>query len=130
MNCRYEHVIYSNVKPPMRMIFWNIQSFEQLERNLIYWLDWEINDNKRIRSIERLISYISITEDNNGVQRIWVRVKDHSDVRAMMSGGDDIIFIIVISLKYCGVKCFYLLFVLYFVMIIFRVKCYLSCYLL
>lgn len=52
MNRRYEHVIYSNVKPPMRMLFWNIQSFEQLERNLVRWLDEEINDGERIRSIE------------------------------------------------------------------------------
>lgn len=36
-------------------------------------------------------------EDNNGVQRMCVRVKDDNDVRVLMPGGDDIVLIVVIS---------------------------------
>lgn len=65
------HVIYSRVKRPMKMLFWNIQSFEQLERNLICWLDRGISDGERIRCIERFVSYTSIVEDNNDIQHMW-----------------------------------------------------------
>lgn len=68
----------------MPMYFWNIQSFEQLERSLNRWLDGEINDRKKIKSIERLVSYISIAYENNVIQRMWVQVKDDNDVRTMM----------------------------------------------
>lgn len=62
---RYEHVCYSATKPSMKMIFWNIQSFEHLERSLKNWLDRKINDGERIRSIKRLVLYISIADDNS-----------------------------------------------------------------
>lgn len=80
----------------MKMHFWNIQNFEQLQRSLNRWLDEEINDEKRIRNIERLVSYISIVYDNNIMQRIWVLVKDDNDIRDMMYAPNDIVLIVVI----------------------------------
>ena len=91
------HVIYSATKPPMKMCFWNLQSFEHLEKSLKSWLDWEVNDGEKIRSIERLVSYISIADDNNDMQRMWVRVRDDNDVRDMVFASDDIVLIVVIS---------------------------------
>lgn len=67
---RNGHVCYLRTKPSMPMYFWNIQSFEQLERSLNRWLDGEINDRKKIKSIERLVSYISIAYENNVIQRM------------------------------------------------------------
>lgn len=64
---RNEHAFYSKTKTPTKILFWNIQSLEQLERNLNRWLDGEINDGERIRSIERLVSYMSIVDDKNSM---------------------------------------------------------------
>lgn len=61
------------------------------------WLDGEINEGEKIRKIERLVSYISIADENNPIQRMWVRVKDDDDVKDMMSGSDDIVLMVVIS---------------------------------
>lgn len=60
------------------------------------WLDEEINDGERIKIIERLFSYISIADDHNVMQRVWVRVKDDNDIRDMMSVLDDIVWIVLI----------------------------------
>lgn len=94
---RYGHVCYSATKPPKKMFFWNIQSFEHLERSLKSWLDREINDERKIRSIERFVSYISIAFDNNGTQHMWGRVRYDDDVRDMMSIACDIALIVIIS---------------------------------
>ena len=61
------------------------------------WLDGEINEGEKIRKIDRLVSYISIADENNPIQRMWVRVKDDDDVKDMMSGSDEIVLVVVIS---------------------------------
>lgn len=61
------------------------------------WLDRVINNGERIRKIDRLVSYISIANENNAMQRMWVWVKDGDDVKDMMSGSDEIVLIVVIS---------------------------------
>lgn len=61
------------------------------------WLDGEINDGEKIRSIERLISYISIADDNNDMQRMWVQVRDDNDVRDMMFASNEFVFMVFIS---------------------------------
>lgn len=80
------------------MLFWNIQTFEQIQRNLICWLDREIPDGERIRSIERL-----------DAQRRWVRLRNDKNVREIMFGPNEINLIVVISYEYCGVSYFHLL---------------------
>lgn len=45
---RYGHVCYSAIKPPMAMLFWNIQNFEHLEMILKSWLDKDINDGDKL----------------------------------------------------------------------------------
>lgn len=86
IRCRKGIVVYSRVKPLMEMLFWNIQSVEQLHRNLIRWLDGEIPEDERIRSIERL-----------NFQRRWVRIRTDRDVREMMFRPTEIHLIVVIS---------------------------------
>ena len=83
---RYGKVIYSRDKPPMEMMFWNICHFEQLKRELVRWLDGNIPEGKKIRSIERL-------DDIRGL----VRVKTDKDVREVMFGPNDISLIVVIN---------------------------------
>ena len=91
------HVCFSATKAPIKMRLWNIQTLEHLERSLKMWLDGEINEGEKIRKIERLVSYISIADENNPIQRMWVRVKDDDDVKDMMSGSDEIVLVVVIS---------------------------------
>lgn len=50
---RQGKMIYSREKPPMEMLFWNICSFEQQKRKLIHWLDRDIPEDKKNRSIKR-----------------------------------------------------------------------------
>lgn len=90
-------MLFSNKIFDENAFFWNIQSFEHLDKSLKSWLDWEINDGKKIRSIERLVLYISIIYDNNATQRMWVRVRDDDDVRDMIFVADGIVLIVVIS---------------------------------
>lgn len=52
---------------------------------------------KEIRNIKRFVSYISIADDNNATQCMWVRVTDDNDVMDMMSATNDIVLIVVIS---------------------------------
>ena len=83
---RYRKVIYSIDKSPMEMIFWNICRFEQLHRELVRWLDENIPEGGKIRSIERLDAFCG-----------WVRVKNDKDVRVVMFGPHDISLIVVMS---------------------------------
>lgn len=51
---RYGHVCFSRIKPPMKMHFWNIRSFEQLERNLILLLDEKLMMVKELQVLKDL----------------------------------------------------------------------------
>lgn len=51
---RYGKMIYSRDKPPIKILFWNICHSEQLQRELVRWLDKNIPEGERIRSIKRL----------------------------------------------------------------------------
>lgn len=37
----------------MEILFWNICNFEQLQRELICWLDGDILESEKIKNIER-----------------------------------------------------------------------------
>lgn len=69
---RQRKVIYSREKSQMEILFWNIYSFEQLQRKLIRWLDGDIHEGEKIRSIER-----------HDALRGWVRVKNGSTEMTM-----------------------------------------------
>lgn len=93
------HVFFSATKAPIKIRLWNIQTVEYLDRSLKLWLDGEINEGEKIKKIERFVSYISIADENNPIQRMWVRVKDDDDddVKDMMFGSDEIVLLVVIS---------------------------------
>lgn len=84
---------FSILKPLMKIRLWNILTFEHLERNLIRWLDRDIEKGEKNRRIDRLVS----TFNNNEKHHVWKSVKIDNDVCVMMFGPHDIFFIIIIS---------------------------------
>lgn len=49
-------LFFSTVKP-QKIQLWNTKTFEHFRRSLIRWLDREIADGKRIRRIDKLVTY-------------------------------------------------------------------------
>ena len=83
---RWGKVIFSRNKPPMDMLFWNICSLEQLTRELNRWLEGDIPEGEKIRSIERYDFRFG-----------WVKIKNDKQAREMMFGVNEIQLIVAIS---------------------------------
>lgn len=73
--------MFSPTKSPMKIRFWNVKTFEHLQRSLIRWLDDDILKGENIRRIERLVT----THNQNGEVRFWDAVKIDRDARIMIN---------------------------------------------
>ncbi len=89
------HVIFSPLKPPMEMKFWNIRSLDQLKRSLMSWLEGDYQPGEVIRRIQRLRTRFSF--ETGETIRWWVEVESDIDCIQMMHGSDDIVLTVVIS---------------------------------
>ena len=47
------YVIFLATKPPMKMKFWHIHSMERLKRELMRWLERDIEDVEQIKRIQQ-----------------------------------------------------------------------------
>lgn len=87
-------LFFSATKPPLMIKLWNTQTFEQLQRHLIGWLDGNILEGEKIRKIER---QVTAKGPNGEVTRSWRAVKNDAGVLMMMLKPDDIVLMVVIS---------------------------------
>ena len=90
---RDAELIFSPVKPPMKIKLLNTQTFEHLHRHLEGWLGEEIAQGEKIRKIERLVTVPGL----NGPTRSWRLVHNDACVLMMMLQQKDIVLLIVIS---------------------------------
>src|SRR3954466_10502488 len=91
---RNGYVIFSAVKPPMQVMFWNIQTMEQLKRNILRFLDGEFVPGEQIRSIKRLRTRGGVFLER---QRWWETMEDDIQCTLMMEDREDIVLTVVIS---------------------------------
>src|ERR1051325_9338528 len=59
---RDAYVIYSPIKPPVKMLLWNTQTLDHVKRELNRWLDGEIVDGEKIVKIERKVMVVGPRE--------------------------------------------------------------------
>ena len=86
-------LIFSPVKPPMKIKLLNTQRLEQLHRHLAGWLGEEMGEGEKIQKIERLV----VEPGLNGPNRSWRLVHNDASVLMMMMGSTEIVLLIVIS---------------------------------
>src|SRR3954470_10522158 len=91
---RNGYVIFSAVKPPMQVMFWNIQSMDQLKRTLLRFLEGEWSQGEQIRSIKRLRTRGGVFLER---QRWWETMEDDIQCTLMMEDREDIVLTVVIS---------------------------------
>src|SRR3954465_10046764 len=91
---RNEHVIFSPVKPPMAVMFWNISSVEQLKRTLMSFLEGEYESGEQIRSIKRLKTRVDAV--TGATISFWNNVEYDNYCIQMMHGPNDIVLTVVI----------------------------------
>ena len=86
------YVIYSPIKPPMKMLLWNTQTLEHLKRELNRWLDGEIVDGEKIVKIERKVMVVGPNGETPSLRLV------HNDacVLMMMLTSEDLIMLMVI----------------------------------
>ena len=89
---RDAYVIYSPIKPPMKMLLWNTQTLEHLKRELNRWLDGEIVDGEKIVKIERKV----MVAGPNGETPSFRLVHNDACVLMMMLTSEDPIVLMVI----------------------------------
>lgn len=90
---RNVNLIYSAVKPPIKIRLWNTETFEHLQRSLIRWLDGYIADGEKIRRIQRLVTVYNY----KGEIRLWNSVKTDTDCCIMIHSCEDIVPMVVIA---------------------------------
>lgn len=95
--CLYIHkrnvdLIYSAVKPLMKIQFRNIEKFEHLNRILIPWLDGYIAEGEKIIRIQRLGTMFN----QNGEVRLWMYVKTVREAHVMMYSSHKIVLMVLI----------------------------------
>src|ERR1044072_5513855 len=89
------YVVFSASKPPIKMKFWHIFTMTKLKKELMRWLEGEIEDGDEIRRIQRKRTTMNFA---TGQPRIWLEeVKTDVDVIAMMYGSDEIVLTVVVS---------------------------------
>src|ERR1043165_4702410 len=71
------HVIFSPIKPPLQMKFWNIHSLEQLKRELMSWLEGEYKFVEVIRRTQRLRTRTSL--ETGETVLLWDEVENNID---------------------------------------------------
>ena len=77
------------------MKFWHIFTMTKLKKELMRWLEGEIEDGDEIRRIQRKRTTMNFA---TGQPRIWLEeVKTDVDVIAMMYGSDEIVLTVVVS---------------------------------
>ena len=89
---RDAHVIFSTIKPPVKIKLWNMQTFEHFQRHLIRWLEGDIPEGEQIRKIQRQI----IVRNKNRITNSWKTVRNDVDLLMMMIGPDDIMLIVCV----------------------------------
>src|ERR1051325_1480012 len=95
IHTRDGYVVFSATKPPMKMKFWHIFTMAKLKKELMRWLEGEIEDGDEIRRIQRKRTTMNFA---TGQPRIWLEeVKTDVDVIAMMYGSDEIVLTVVVS---------------------------------
>src|ERR1044072_7847657 len=95
IHTRDGYVVFSASKPPMKMKFWHIFTMIRLKKELMRWLEGEIEVGDEIRRIQRKRTTMNFA---TGQPRIWLEeVKTDVDVIAMMYGSDEIVLTVVVS---------------------------------
>src|SRR4051812_29703793 len=82
-------VVFSPVKSPMPVKFWNIHSIDQLKRTIMSFLEGEYKPGKVIRRIQRVRKMTSL--ETGKTKRWWDKVEGDIDFVLMMHETYDIV---------------------------------------
>ena len=77
----------------MKILLWNTETFERLNRSLIRWLNGDIVDGEKIRRIQMFVTVYNDNEES----RIGDNVKTDRDVYIMMHNSEEIVLMVVIT---------------------------------